>query len=269
MRPVRSLVVPISLAVLAATCVTASSARSERTAPVAHVVIIVFENHEKSAVIGNPFATAFNRYAQNYVALADYTAIAHPSLPNYLALVSGSTHGVTDDCTSCGPWLRSIGGLLSRAGRSWGGYAEGYPSSPGFAKRHMPFLYFRDGASHVHPLSSLDARHLPAYAFVAPDLCHDGHDCPLITADSFLADWLPPFLQAPRTAVFVIFDEGSTSIGGGGRVAAFVAGTAAKRHAVVQRRVDHYTVLRTVEYLFGLPLLGASRTEAPLKAIWR
>lgn len=269
MRAGRSLLVAVSLAALAATCVTASSARSVRTPRIAHVVVVVFENEEKSSVIGNALAPTFNRYARSYVSLANYTAVAHPSLPNYLALVSGSTQGVTDDCTSCGPWGRSIGGLLSRAGRSWGGYAEGYPSSPRFAKKHMPFLYFRDGAAHVHSLSSLDDQHLPAYAFVAPDLCHDGHDCSLAVADSFLATWLPPLLRAPRTAVFVIFDEGKTSIGGGGQVAAFVAGTAVKRHAVVGRHVDHYTVLRTVEYLFGLPLLGASRNEPPLEGIWR
>jgi phosphatidylinositol-3-phosphatase len=236
---------------------------------IAHVVVVLFENREESAIDNGDGGSPFERFADRYVDLSNYTAVAHPSLPNYLALVSGSTQGVTDDCTSCGPFAESIGGLLTHAGRSWGGYAEGYPSSPLFAKKHMPFLYFKNGASHVHPLSSLDVRHLPAYSFVAPNLCHDAHSCPLSVADTFLAHWLPPLLQVPRTAVFVLFDEGTTSIGGGGRVEAFVAGTAVKRHVVVRRSVDHYTVLRTVEDLFGLPHLGASRAVAPLTGIWR
>ena len=240
-----------------------------RSPQVAHVVVVVFENHEESSIDNADPRSWFERFADRYADLSDYTAVAHPSLPNYLALVSGSTLGVTDDCTSCGPWPRSIGGLLTRAGKTWGGYAEGYPSSPLFAKKHMPFLYFQDGASHVHPLSALDDRRLPAYSFVAPDLCHDAHSCPLSSADAFLGRWLPPLLRAPRTAVFVLFDEGTTSIGGGGRVEAFVAGTAVARHVVLRQHVDHYSVLRTIEDLFRLPHLGASRTAPPLAGIWR
>lgn len=260
-------------AVIAAVAFAGSFARpagsAVRLPPVAHVVVVMFENHEESAVDDSTQALAFKRYAARYADLTDYTATGHPSLPNYLALVSGSTQGVTDDCTSCGPWPRSIGGLLTHAGKAWGGYAEGYPSSPLFAKKHMPFLYFTDGASHVHPLSSLDARHLPAYSFVAPNLCNDAHDCPLSTANAFLQRWLPPFLHVPSTAVFVLFDEGTTSIGGGGRIEAFVAGTAVKQHVAFRPAVNHYSVLRTIEDLFRLPHLGASRTATPITGIWR
>jgi hypothetical protein len=254
----------------AALCASGDAARAAVRLPhVSHVVVVVFENHEESAVDNGDTTSPFERFAGRYADLSRYTAVAHPSLPNYLALVSGSTQGVTDDCTSCGPWPRSIGGLLSTAGKSWGGYAEGYPSSALFAKKHMPFLYFSDGVVHVHPLSRLDARHLPAYSFVAPDLCHDAHSCPLSVAESFLARWLPPLLQVPHTAVFVLFDEGTSKIGGGGRIEAFVAGTAVRRHVVVRRSVNHYTVLRTIEDLFGLPHLGLSRTAKPLTGIWR
>ena len=269
MRAVRLLVATISLAALVGACAIAVSARTERLARIDHVLIIVFENRERSSVAGSSDAPTFNRIANQYATLSDYTAIAHPSLPNYLALVSGSTQGVRDDCTSCGPWASSVGGLLSRAGKAWGGYAQGYPASAKFAKKHMPFLYFSDAIGHVHPLSSLNSRKLPAYAFVAPDLCNDAHDCPLSVADTFLARWLPPLLRVPRTAVFVLFDEGKTSIGGGGQVYGFVAGTAVKSHVIVRRHVDHYTVLRTVEDIFGLPHLGASKDEAPLTGIWR
>lgn len=258
---------------IAAACVTNAPGKAARAVVrmphVSHVVVVVFENHEESSVDTGNQAPSFERYAGRYVDLARYTAVTHPSLPNYLALVSGSTQGVTNDCTSCGPWSPSIGSLLTRAGRSWGSYAEGYPSSPLFAKTHMPFLYFKGDASHVHPLSRLDDRHLPAYSFIAPNLCHDAHSCPLSSANTFLKHWLPPLLRVPRTAVFVLFDEGTTAIGGGGRIEAFVAGPAVKRHVVVRRSVNHYTVLRTIEDLFALPHLGASQNARPLTGIWR
>jgi hypothetical protein len=234
-----------------------------------HVVVVVFENKERSTVVGQSEAPTFNRYAHAYAYIPDYNALSHPSLPNYLALVSGSTQGIQNDCTDCGPWTHSLGGQLTEANKSWGGYAEGYPDSPRFAKRHMPFLYFNDGVDHVHPLTALDPHHLPAFAFVAPDLCHDGHDCPLSAADAFLRGWLPPYLSVPRTAVFVLFDEGTTSAEGGGLVYALVAGTAVKRHFVAHDEVDHYAILRTIEDIFRLPALGIARDRKPVTTIWR
>jgi hypothetical protein len=245
---------------------------ASQTSPVPrlrHVVVVVFENEERSAVIGSSDASHFSSYANQYADLADYYAVSHPSLPNYLALVSGSTHGISSDCTTCGPWPTSIGTLLSQKGLSWGGYAEGYPSSSLFAKKHMPFLYFQDETSHVHPLTAFNPTHLPAYALVAPDLCNDGHNCPLSTADAFLARFLPPLLRLPKTAVFILFDEGATDLHGGGHVAAFVAGTAVKRRVNSRQLATHYTLLRTVEDALGLPHLGASATTPPLTGIWR
>ena len=86
-----------------------------------------------------PFLTELGR---RYARLPNYFAVTHPSLPNYLALVSGSTHGITNDCTACSVEGRSIGDQLTGAGRSWAAYAEGFPSGARFAKKHVPFLYF-------------------------------------------------------------------------------------------------------------------------------
>ena len=65
------------------------------------VVVVVFENKEFDQVIGSPDAPAFRSLARRYALMTNYRAVAHPSLPNYLALVSGSTQGITSDCTSC------------------------------------------------------------------------------------------------------------------------------------------------------------------------
>src|SRR6185437_6698090 len=98
-----------ALAVIAAVA-AASCAAATRSAPVtetrsvprfSHVILIVFENHEVGEVLGNSGAPTFNRLASRYSTISQYTAVAHPSLPNYLALVSGSTQGIDSDCTDC------------------------------------------------------------------------------------------------------------------------------------------------------------------------
>ena len=247
---------------------------ASRTAPtharrLRHVVLVVFENREANQVANRPDAPHFNLFAHEYADLTDYTAVAHPSVPNYLALVSGSTHGITSDCTTCTFGGPTIGSLLTAAKRPWGGYAEGFPSSPLFAKKHMPFLFFRGEASHVHPLSAFSPGRLPAFSLVTPDLCHDAHDCPLATADRFLARFLPPLLRVADTAVFVVFDEGVTDQGGGGHVFAFAAGTAVRRRLRSTAPTDHYRLLRTIEDALALRPLGSSATRQPIRGIWR
>ncbi len=234
-----------------------------------HVVVVVFENEERPSVLGSGAAPTFDRLAARYAQATHARAIAHPSLPNYLALVSGSTHGVTDDCEDCPQTGATIGSLLSKRHRTWASYAEGYPTGPRFAKKHVPFLYFAGDAAHVHPLGDFDPAHLPAFSFVTPDLCHDMHDCPVATGDAWLARFIKPLLAVPRTAVFIVFDEGKSDAGGGGDVALIVAGTAVKPHSRYTAPTTHYGVLRTLEDALGLPRLGASGDAKPLTGIWR
>lgn len=236
---------------------------------VAHVVLVVFENHEPSEVLGSPSAPTFTNLARRYVDLTNYDAVAHPSLPNYLALVSGSTQGITDDCTACSAHGPSLGTMLSRAGLSWAAYAEGYPASAQFAEKHVPFLYFAGQAAHVHALTDFRPARLPAFSLVVPDLCHDMHDCSVETGDRWLAAFVPPLLRLPRTVVFVVFDEGTSTAGGGGHVAALALGTAVRRRFPDPQPTNHYGLLRTIEDALGLPRLGASAQASPLATIWR
>ncbi len=235
----------------------------------AHAVVIVFENHERGDILGSGAAPTFDHLASTYAQATAYNAVAHPSLPNYLALVSGSTHGVTNDCTDCSQSGPTIGSQLSAKHRSWEAYAEGYPSSSSFAKKHVPFLYFPGGAAHVVPLQRFNARKLPAYSLVVPDLCHDMHDCSVATGDGWLRSFISPLLRVKNAAVFIVFDEGTTAAGGGGNVSLIVAGTAVRRHAVFTGATSHYGLLHTIESSLGLPALGLARSTALLTGIWR
>jgi phosphatidylinositol-3-phosphatase len=254
------------------------------------VVVVVFENKGRDRVLGSADAPTFAMLARRYAALTNYRAVSHPSLPNYLALVSGSTQGITDDCTSCVVVAQSLADTLEGAGRSWKTYAEGLPQA-GFtgpyagryAKKHNPFVYFRsvlsapERLSRVVPLAAfrrdLAAGTLPDYSLVVPNLCNDMHDCPIATGDRWLKRFLAPLLGSSQVrggAVFVVFDESDDSnVGGGGLVPAFVAGPVVRPGARSVVVLDHYSLLRTIEDGWGLPYLGRSARARPITGIWR
>jgi phosphatidylinositol-3-phosphatase len=251
-----------------------------------HVVVIVFENKESANLLGNRAAPTFNSYARRYANLTRYYSVTHPSLPNYLALVSGSTHGITSNCTGCVASGKSLADTIEASGRTWKTYAEGLPS-PGYlgafnrryAKKHDPFTYFPDVAgdpqrrARIVPLSRLgvDVRSgtLPSFSLVVPDLCHSMHDCSVRVGDAWLRRNAAPLLSLPNSVVFVVFDEGSTSIRGGGHTLALALGTAVRPRSSFAGITGHYGLLRTIEQAWGLPLLGRSARATPVTGIWR
>ncbi len=254
-----------------------------------HVVVVVFENHEATAIAGNPAAPTFNALAHRYATLARYDAVAHPSLPNYLALVSGSTQGISTDCTDCIVDGRSLADTLAAAGKTWKTYADDLPS-PGFtgavygryAKKHDPFLYFRDvlrsrfRRDRVVPFARLGrdlARHrLPDFSLLIPNLCDDMHDCSVATGDAWLKAHVVPLLHSPELrggVVFVVFDEGTSEAGGGGRIEALALGPTVRPGSRFAKPTNHYGLLRTIEDAWGLPRLGLSRLATPIGGIWK
>jgi hypothetical protein len=234
------------------------------------------ENKEASQVVGSRDAPYLNRLVRRYgVATASY-GIRHPSLPNYLALTSGSTHGIDSDCTDCHVGARNLVDQLEAAHRTWGAYMEGLPqtcfagaSSGVYAKKHNPFAYYDDIAgdpgrcSHVVAAGRLDPRHLPDFAFLSPGLCHDTHDCDVGAGDRYLSRVVPPLVRGlgPHGFLVLTYDEGESQGGccadaHGGRVVTIVAGPDVRRGARQRTPVDHYGTLRTIEDAFGMPHLG-------------
>jgi phosphatidylinositol-3-phosphatase len=244
-------------------------------APV-RIGVILMENEEYGDIIGSSDTPYINRLAHRYALALQMYGISHPSLPNYLALTGGSTFGISSDCTDCSVSATNLIDQLARAGISWRAYMEGLPrpcysgaGSGSYAKKHDPFMYYDDIASHparcaeVAPLTRLymdeRAGKLPRFTWITPDLCHDMHDCSTATGDRFLAGLVPGLLRAlgPRGLLFITWDEGSSDDGccrlaGGGHVATIVAGPEARPGARLRVAVDHYSVLQTIEDVFGL-----------------
>jgi hypothetical protein len=252
------------------------------------VVFIILENHGFGQVIGNSAAPYLNGLAHHGALATRYQAITHPSLPNYLALLGGSTFGITSDCTDCKASGPNLALQLSRAGISWRAYMEDMPSAcsnvseaGGYAKKHDPFMYFPSIAedpsrcANVVPASNLgtDLRNgLPMFSWITPNLCHDGHDCGIDVTDRYLSQLVPGLLRqlGPRGFLVVTFDEDETGGGpGGGQVATVLVGPAVRRGARVSTPYNHYSLLRTIEDAFGLPPLRRARTARPMRAAFK
>jgi hypothetical protein len=242
----------------------------------ARVAVLVMENHELSAVLGNAKAPYLNRLAHDYAYATQWYGIRHPSLPNYLAMIGGSTFGVTNDCTDCNQGATSLADQLEGRGLAWKAYLEGVPrpchtgSSAGrYAKKHNPFAYFTGITSNparcarMVPFDQLaadeNAGSLPRFSFITPDLCNDTHDCSVDVGDAFLARTVPPLLDAlgPDGLLIVTYDEGDSDKGccrlaAGGNVLTVFAGGLAARGVRIDSPLDHFSMLRAVEDLFGL-----------------
>lgn len=217
----------------------------------------------------------------------------------------------------------TVADQLTQAGLQWKGYMEGMGSTPSreaarcghasvgardhtngetmadrYADKHNPFVYFHAiidrqdyCGQHVVPLTELSAdlqqaATTPNYAFITPDLCHDGHDAPclngepggLVSADAFLRTWVPRITASPAFRkdglLIITFDEGTDGKAccgeqglpggpqpgqygpGGGRIGAVLLSPFIKPGTVSDRPYNHYSTLRSVEQWFGLPYIG-------------
>jgi phospholipase C len=259
--------------VAAAAAPAACGQASESTPVIRHVIVIVMENHSYSEVMGHaPFITAL---AKRCGVATNYHAITHPSLPNYLAMTSGSIHGVHSDCTpaSCPITGPNIFSQLTRHHLRWRSYAESMPtacdrgSNGLYAARHVPAVYYvraRSGCGrHVRSLGklgsgrmhlALQSGHAPAYMFVTPNLCDDMHDCPLASGDRWLARWIPMMVASRtyrhgHTAILIVWDEGGANHN---QVPLIAVSRYTKPGTVSRRAMTHFSLLRATEHMLGI-----------------
>jgi hypothetical protein len=251
-----------------------------------HIFIILMENESGRRIIGNPDAPFINGLADHYSLATDYSALYHPSLPNYIALTSGSNQGITDDRSppSAGYAVNAtnIADRIEASGRTWKLYGENMPA-PGYANnahlyatRHIPFLYYKDildnaarRKSHVVPYTQLaadlrSASTTPDYAFITPNTVDDMHDAPIAVGDTWLARNVPLILRSPafassRSLLVITWDEGSA---GDNHVATIFAGSAARLGYRSIRPYDHYSLLHTIEADWHLQPLTANDAQA-------
>jgi len=246
-----------------------------------HVFVIVMENRAYNEIIGSSSAPYINSLLPSGALATNYFDVSHPSLPNYLGLVGGSTYGITSDCTTCWISAANVADNLESSGSTWKGYMEGMPSacyvgdSYPYAQKHDPFVYFNDIRtntsrcnSHVVPYTQLSSdlgstSTTPNYAFITPDMCHDMHDCATSTGDSWLQSNVPQILNSTafktqRSLLVLTWDESET----GDQVATILLGSGVSAGRRSTAAYNHYSLLHTIEAARGLSTLTSSDAGA-------
>jgi hypothetical protein len=232
--------------------------------------LIVMENRSYDQAIAGGYTA---QLARTYAVATNYHGVSHPSLPNYLALTSGSTWDIADDGYHRLPQT-GLGAQLTQAGTPWRAYMEGMSgtcfSSPyPYALKHNPFGYYGGSCpSQVVPLSRFDTDlqqgDTPRFVWITPGLCHDGHDCSTAVADRWLAQIVPQILASDawknNGLLVITWDEGEDSAN---HIATLVIQPGAA-HQTSDRFYNHYSLLATIEDRFGLSRLGQARNATAM-----
>ena len=250
-------------------------------------LVVVEENHtHSSALSGMPYLASL---ADTYGQTTAYQAVAHPSLPNYLAIIGGSTFGVTDDQPPADhpvPGASVLDLAIAKAATAKA-YIEDMPgpctlvSSGDYAVKHNPWAYFADQTDRGNcrnfdvPTGTatggalyddIQAGTLPTIGLLIPNLCHDAHNCPLSTADAWLQQWLPIVMRGPdyragRLAIVITFDEDDNS-GDNTVLTTVIAPTV--HHVSAAGPLTHYSLTRYLAELTGTPPPAEAATAASL-----
>ena len=306
--------------------------------PVSRVIVFILENQDYDTVTNTVTKNAiFKQLAAGGALFTNAHGWTHPSYPNYLALVSGDTHGALQDVPQLDlPLASSIADALEAKGKTWKNYAQAYPGAPGqcayeppyyetvrYVRRHVPFLSFQniqkkqgrcenivDAVREFDPYVATPAdraalkRRLPDFSFYSPDMCNSGHgstrgsedgskDCPftqhaknadkLEAIEAWLGQIVLPLLSDPvfmdGTLVIVTFDEPEER----GLLAVLFPRNHVRKHPIwtaffgpmvktiaVPDDIDHYTVLRTIEWVLRIDPFGENdRKRTPIGTIWK
>jgi phosphatidylinositol-3-phosphatase len=242
---------------------------SPATAP-SHVFVIVMENRSYGQVVGNGYIA---QLAAQYGVATDYHGVSHPSLPNYLAMTSGSTWGIADDGFHALP-AGGLGAQLTDAGIDWRAYMEGmndgcFNSRSPYALKHNPFAYYGSACPpQIVPFSQfatdISGATVPRFVWITPDLCHDGHDCSDAVANEWLSQTVPSIINSTawqnNGVLLITWDEGEDSANS---VLTLVIHPDPLVHQSA-KPYDHYSLLATIEDQLGLARLGLAAQATPM-----
>ena len=243
-----------------------------------HIVIVIEENKSFSQVIGNHKAPYINELAKRGALFTQSHGVTHPSQPNYIALFSGSTHGITSNVSPQTLSGDNLASLLQAKGLSFTSYSESLPQA-GFdgdyygyyRRKHNPIANWKELAAFNQQFKAFptDFTQLPTVAFVVPDQSNDMHDGSIESGDAWLKKNIEGYAQwamQHNSLLIVTWDEGFGS--NENRIATIMVGQMVKPGKYGQR-IDHYNLLRTIEEMYGLPNLGESAGAQAIAGMWQ
>ena len=257
-----------------------------------HVYVIVMENKEYSSIVGGKSAPYLNSLIARYGLATAFYGETHPSEPNYIALTSGGLQGTHSD----GTYNLAVPNLFDQVeagGRSWHVYEQDFPGScfkgsvrsggvdgagaaGEYARKHNPAISYTSisgdpaRCARITALAGFD----PAAAdleFIVPNQINDMHSSSTASGDAFLAAFVPSIIGSPafvNSVLFITWDEGTTGVHGGGHIATIVVSPGMTPGYRFTATANHYSILRTIELAWGLPLLGEASSAPTLVFPW-
>jgi phosphatidylinositol-3-phosphatase len=261
------------------------------------VFTIILENHDYNEIVGSANAPYFNSLLAQGALATKYKDTNHPSLPNYLHMISGADQypGFIDIDPTQVPYFPAdqpnLGTQLEAAAIPWRSYQEGTTSpcqlttAGNYAPKHDPFLYFKDqqmGANNLCANTNVDYSSFAAdlaantyrYMWITPSLVDDGHDPStdpvgaLKASDTWLSTEVPKILASDAYhhggILFITWDESEGRNGDDPDIIPMLVMTSSLPHpgSTNTTAFTHSSYLATVEDLFHLPRL-ATVTATP------
>ena len=265
-----------------------------------HIYLFVFENLSYASFLADnlPYTHAL---AAACGLATNYSAITHPSLPNYLAMTSGDTQGITGDPAPTNPGSLTADNIFNEvtlSGGQWRSYSESMPQNcyhaddppaPNayYTVHHEPAVYYADIATACNNwdvpqgtttsgamISDINSGTMPTFAFVGPNddggcsTC--GGDVDPQKLDSYLQAWLPqifatPSYQAGKTAILIAWDESDNKTSN--QVPMIAIAPSIPAGTQVSDPFNHYSLLRSMEEMLGIPnLLGNAATATSMRS---
>jgi acid phosphatase len=241
-----------------------------------HVWVIVMENRADTSIVHSRSAPFLNELIARYGLADNYHAVVHGSQPNYLALFSGGLQGVSGN-KLVSLSAKNIADQLDAAGMSWRVYAQNVPGdcyagatatggrdgAGTYARKHEPAISFHDISSsstrcaNIQDFTAFDPM-AGAFELIVPNLENDMHNGTTLAGDKWLRGFVPRILASAAwqagSALFITWDEGKAV--GDNKIATLVITKTVPAGFKSSIAHTHYSLLRTVEELLGMPCLG-------------
>lgn len=242
-----------------------------------HVLVVIEENRSYSQIMDSRNRDAYiHQLAKRGMLFTQSYGVTHPSQPNYLALFSGSTQGVTSNFCPLELNGANLASALFDQGLSFASYAESLPAggacaSGPYQRKHNPVANWPRLASANLPFDDFpkDFSRLPTVSFVIPDQRNDMHDGSFAAADEWLKTHIAPYVDwafRHNSLLILSWDEDNGSEGN--RVVTILVGPMVKA-GTSDQRIDHYSVLRTLLDCYNLPAMNAALDAKPITGIWK
>ncbi len=213
-------------------------------------------------------------YARQFTLCDNYfTAVAGPSTPNHLMLVTADSPVIDNPPSSAGPYdLPSLPDLLDAAGLTWGSYTTGYPFT----------LIAKLGTRNRKPQSDFAsdaaAGKLPNVSWIYGPSGLDEHPTANVTTGmNWTVGVVNAVAQGPQwanSAIFITWDDwggwadhvdppqletwtDGTQFYPGGRVGCLVLSPYAKRGYLSHAQHTHVSLVKFCEVTYGLASINA------------